>query len=164
MTRRNSAPDVVANVEPATLHSVRGRSLYVTPIRLLLGVAWLVAGRAAGAPATAAVLAFVGGAALTCFTLLNDPRARFRAQLEPQPVPADVSIASPVRQALAATIPSTLGVSVLAALALAAQPTLTAVLGGISAGLGVAGALSALATDPDLLFDPRRKALYRRSR
>jgi hypothetical protein len=145
-----------------TLHSLRDRALYVTPIRVLLGVLWLAAARLAGAPATGAVLAFAGGTFVIVFTLFNDPRSRFLRRGEAREAPADISIASPVRQALHATLPSTVGVSALAAVALAFQPTLSALLGGISAGLGLAGALYGLRADPHLFVDPRSGVVYRR--
>ena len=145
-----------------TLHSLRDRALYVTPIRIVLGALWLGAARLAGAPATGAVLAFAGGAFVIVFTLFNDPRSRFLPRGEAREAPADVSIAGPVRQALHATLPSTAGVSALAAIALVFQPTLTALLGGISAGLGVAGALSAVRADPTLFVEPRSGVVYRR--
>jgi hypothetical protein len=146
-----------------TLHSLRDRALYVTPIRLVLGGLWLGAARLAGAPATGAALAFAGGVFVIVFTLFNDPRSRFLRRREARDAPADVSIAGPVRQALHATLPSTAGVSALAAVALVFQPTLSAVLGGVSAGLGVAGALYALRADPTLLVDPRSGVVYRRT-
>jgi hypothetical protein len=145
-----------------TLHSLRDRALYVTPIRVGLGVLWLVAARIAGAPATGALLAFGGGAFLIVFSLFNDPRARFLRRAEPRPAPAGVEVAPRLTQALGATMPSTVGVSVLAAIAVVPQPTLAAFLGGISAGLGVAGAFSALRADPMLLVEPRTGILYRR--
>jgi hypothetical protein len=145
-----------------TLHSLRDRALLVTPIRLLLGLLWLVAARVAGAPGTGAVLAFGGGAFLIVFSLFNDPRARFVRQEDPRPAPAETAVASPLRQALGATVPSTVGVSALAAVALVPQPTLAAFLGGISAGLGVAGALSAFRADPTLYVEPRSGVVYRR--
>jgi hypothetical protein len=145
-----------------TLHSLRDRALYVTPIRVALGVAWLGAARVAGAPGTGAVLAFAGGAFLIVFTLFNDPRSRFLRRGEARSAPADASVAGPVRQALHATLPSTVGVSALAAVALAFEPTLSAFLGGISTGLGVAGALYALRADPTLYVEPRSGVVYRR--
>lgn len=143
-----------------TVHSARDRSLYVAPIRLGLAACWVVAAIAAGATSTGALLAGAGGAFATVFSLFNDPRSRF-LRGEPVPLPADARLASPVRQALGATIPSTLGVSMLAAIALVFQPVLTALLGGISAGLGIAGALSALRLDPALYVDPRSGVVYR---
>ena len=145
-----------------TLHSLRDRALYVTPIRLVLGVVWLAAARVAGSPATGALLAFVGGAFVIVFTLFNDPRSRFLRRGEAKEAPDDVVVASRIRQALQATLPSTVGVSALAAASLAFQPTLSALLGGISAGLGIAGCLYALRADPTLYVEPRSGVVYRR--
>jgi hypothetical protein len=145
-----------------TLHSLRDRALYVTPIRVVLGAVWLVAARAAGAPGTGALLAFAGGAFVTVFTLFNDPRSRFLRRADPKNAPAGTTVANPVRQALHATLPSTVGVSALAAVSLAFQPTLAALLGGISAGLGMAGALYALRADPSLFVEPKSGVVYRR--
>jgi hypothetical protein len=145
-----------------TLHSLRDRALYVTPIRVVLGVVWLGAARLAGAPGTGAVLAFAGGAFVIVFTLFNDPRSRFLRRGEAASAPVDASVAGAVRQALHATLPSTVGVSALAAVALVFEPTLSAFLGGVSAGLGVAGALYALRADPTLYVEPRSGVVYRR--
>src|SRR5207253_2263550 len=56
--RRRDPLVVAAGRPPVTLHSLRDRALYVTPIRIGLGVLWLAAARIAGAPATGATLAF----------------------------------------------------------------------------------------------------------
>ncbi|HET7137034.1 MAG TPA: hypothetical protein VFI04_01655 [Gaiellaceae bacterium] len=144
------------------LHSLRDRALYVTPIRLGLGLAWVAVARLAGAPAAGSLLAFAGGAFVTVFTLYNDPRARFLPRREPEPAPAGAPVAGRLRQAFAATLPSTAGVSVLAAISLGFQPTLAALLGGVSAGLGLAGGLYALRADPSLYVDPRSGVVYRR--
>ncbi len=145
-----------------TLHSLRDRALYVAPIRVALGVLWLGVARFAGAPGTGALLAFVSGAFVIVFTLFNDPRSRFLRRGDATAAPDDASVASPLCQAFHATLPSTAGVSVLAALAVAFEPTLSALLGGISTGLGVAGALSALRADPTLYVEPRSGVVYRR--
>jgi hypothetical protein len=145
-----------------SLHSLRDRALYVAPIRVVLGAVWLVAARIAGSPATGALLAFAGGTFVIVFTLFNDPRSRFLRRPEAKDAPADAAVASPVRQALHATLPSTVGVSALAAISLAFQPTLSAFLGGISAGLGIAGALYAVRADPALYVEPRSGVVYRR--
>ena len=47
-----------------TLHPVREEQLLAAPVRVLLGVGWLAAARAAGAPSAGALLAFAGGALL----------------------------------------------------------------------------------------------------
>jgi len=144
-----------------TVHSARTRALLVTPIRLALALVWLLAARLAGAPSAGALLAFGCGAFVTAFSLFNDPRRRFLPRDETRPLPAEARVAPPLRQALGATLPSTVGVSVLAAIALAFQPVLTALLGGISLGLAVGGLLAGLRVDPGLYFDPRTGIAYR---
>jgi protein-S-isoprenylcysteine O-methyltransferase Ste14 len=136
--------------------------LYVAPIRIGLGVMWLFLAQAAGATRASAVLAFGGGIFVLVFIAFNDPRTAVMKADEPRPAPADAVYAGPVEQALAATIPSTLGVTVLAAIAIWFQPTLAAILGGISAGLGVAGLLRWWQLPGDLWWDRRTKVLYRR--
>jgi hypothetical protein len=146
-----------------TVHSLRSRTLGVIPIRLALGLLLLLAARLAGAPSTGALLAFVSGVVAITFLLFNDPRARFvPARAEPVPLPLDAEVAPLWRQALAATLPSTVGLAVLALVTLVPQPTLTALLAGVCAGLGVAAALSLPRSDPDLFVDPRTEILYRR--
>ena len=66
------------------------------------------------------------------------------------------------RQALAATLPSTAGLTVLALITLVPQPTLTALLAGVCAGLGVAAALALPRLDPALYVDPKSEIVYRR--
>jgi hypothetical protein len=145
-----------------TLHSARDRQLLVAPIRIGLGLLWVIAALLAGAPATTALVGFAGGAFVIVFFVFNDPRARFRRPPDPVAAPTDARVASRRRQALQATLPSTVGVSILAAIAVVPSPALAAFLGGISAGLGVAGALRAARTDPALYVDPRRGIVYRR--
>ena len=97
------------------------------------------------------------------FLLFNDPRARFdpperrRSSLLPTP-------GSPAlwRQALAATLPSTFGVTVLALIALVPRPTLAALLAGVCAGLGVARRSRSRASSPTLYVDPQSRLVYRR--
>lgn len=144
------------------LHSVRGRALYVAPIRIGLGVLWLVLARLAGARDATALLGFGGGIFVMVFVAFNDPRAAFLRDRDPQPAPPDAVYAGVWQQALAAMLPSTVGVSILAAAALAWRPALTALLGGVSAGLGVAGLLYAFRADPALWIDRRAKVVYRR--
>ena len=135
--------------------------MLVAPIRLALGVLWLAAARLAGAGSTPALLAFATGAVGFLFLAFNDPRSAFLTRAEPQPVPAGATVAGPLRQALQATLPSTAGVSVLAAIAVVPVPVLAAFLGGISAGIGVGGLAAAPRIDPALLVDPRTGAVYR---
>jgi hypothetical protein len=153
---------VGAMVPTLTVHSLRDRALYVTPIRLGLGLVWVLAARFAGAPAQGAMLAFVGGTFLIVFLLMNDPRSRFLKRPAAVELPPGAHVAPRLHQALHALLPSTAGVSVLAALVVVPRPILAALLGGISAGLGVAGAFYALRADPALYADPKTNTLYRR--
>jgi hypothetical protein len=144
------------------LHSVRWRAVYVAPVRLGLAVVWFFAARLAGLERASDVLAFGGGIFVIVFVAFNDPRMGFVRAAEPEPAPAGATRAGPLEQALAATLPSTVGVSALAAASLAWEPVLTALLGGVSAGLGIAGLLYAVRADPSLWFDPKTKTVYRR--
>ena len=146
-----------------TVHSLRNRTLGVIPIRLVLGLLLFLAARLAGAPSTGSLLAFVSGVVAITFLLFNDPRARFVPErAEPVPLPSNAEPAPLWRQTLSATLPSTVGLAVLALITLVPQPTLTALLAGVCAGLGVAAALSLPRIDPGLFVDPRTEILYRR--
>jgi hypothetical protein len=146
-----------------TLHSLRDRTIGVIPIRVALGLLLLGASVLAGAADGVALLAFVVGMFGLVFVLFNDPRARFLGgQVEPLPLPANAEVASRPRQALAASVPSTVGVAVLACIALVAQPTLAALLAGVEGGLGVAALLSLGRIDAGLYVDPRSNVVYRR--
>jgi hypothetical protein len=146
-----------------TVESVRLRLLLIAPLRLVLSIVFLAAARAAGGATGATLLAFAAGAFAMAFLVPNDPRARFRrAPGEPADLPADASVAPAWRHALHAALPSTVGVSVLAAVTLAFQPTLTALLAGILAGLGLAAAYSVYGMDGRLYVDPRRGELFRK--
>lgn len=146
-----------------TVESVRLRLLLVAPLRLLLSIVFLAAARAAGGTSGATLLAFAAGAFAMAFLVPNDPRTRFRkAPGEPAELPADASVAPAWLHALHASLPSTVGVSILAAVTLAFQPTLTALLAGILAGLGLAAAVRAHAIDGSLYVDPRGGELFRK--
>ena len=144
------------------LHSLRDRALLVAPIRIVLGAVWVVAAIAVGAGRGPALLAAASAALILVFVAFNDPRARFLKGSDPVDAPADASVAPWFEQALRATLPSTVGVSVLAAIALATQPVLAAFLGGVSVGLGAAAVLAAALQDPSLYVDPRTGTVYRR--
>lgn len=145
------------------VQSLRLRLALVAPIRLALGAGWLVAARVAGAAPGPAYAAFGIGAVAVAFVALNDPRARLLRR-DPQPVPDGVAVALDPRwrHALSAVFPSTVGLSVLAAIATSLQPVLAALLGGASAGLGIAAALTLPSVDPGLLVDARTTVVYRR--
>lgn len=146
-----------------TVESLRLRLLLVAPLRLVLSAALLVAANVVAAGSRAALLVFVGGAFGVAFLAWTDPRARFLpASGEPAALPADASVAPAWLHAVHASFPSTVGVSILAAVALAVQPTLTALLAGVLAGLGIAALVAAYGIDPRLYLEPRTRALFRR--
>jgi hypothetical protein len=146
-----------------TVESLRLRLLLVGPLRLVLSGAFLVAARAAGSSSRPALLAFVGGAFGVAFLAWSDPRARFRAASgEPVELPAEASVAPAWLHAVHASLPSTVGVSILAAIALVFELTLTALLAGVLAGLGVAALVAAYGIDSRLYLDPRTRAVFRR--
>jgi len=125
------------------LQSIRRRAALVIPIRAGLGIVWLVAAIVAGAGAQPALIGFVIGALGCAFALLNDPRSRLlHGKREPSPYPDDGVLDSALRHIWTALLPSTLGVNILAAVAIVPQPELTAILGGVSAGLGLAALIA----------------------
>ena len=146
-----------------TLHSLRDRALGVAPVRLALGVLLLAVARVAGAAAAPALLAFAVGVLGIVVVLFNDPRTHFlRRDAAPLGWPPGATVAPLWRQALAATLPSTVGVTALALVACAFRPTLGALLAGVCAGLGIGALVSLTRVDPSLYVDPKSDVLYRR--
>ena len=146
-----------------TVQSLRRRAQLVIPVRFGLGLLALGAARVAGAATGPALLAFVLGLLGITFTIFNDPRARFlRRDVEPEALPPDSVLASPGRHLLAAMLPSTVGVTVLAAIAVVPRPVLAALLGGVCAGLGLAALFSLGRLDPSLFVEPKSGLVYRR--
>jgi hypothetical protein len=146
-----------------TVESIRLRLLLIGPIRLVLAIVLLVAARAAGGSSTGTLVAFAAAALAMAFLLPNDPRARFRrAQDEPAELPADACVAPVWQHAAHAALPSTVGVTVLAAVILPFRPTLAALLAGILAGLGLAALYAAYGYDDRLYVEPRRQLVFRK--
>lgn len=145
------------------VESIRLRLLLVAPLRLVLGLIFLGAARAAGGHSAGTFLAFAAGAFAMAFLVPNDPRARFRRVSEgPGVLPTDARIAPAWLHAVHAAVPSTVGVSGLAALALAFQPALSGFLAGILVGLGFAAGLALYRMDNGLYLDPRTRTVFRR--
>jgi hypothetical protein len=118
----------------------RTRLLLITLIRIALGVAMLFVTFAGDARPRTLGLAFLVGAIFVAFAALADRRALLlREQKEPEPLPDGFARDSNWRVALMAAFPSTVGLAVLSAIALAAgNDVLGATLAGGVAGLGVA--------------------------
>jgi hypothetical protein len=95
---------------------------------------------ATGTRSDSSVLAFVVGTGVVAFAALADRRGLLlRGDVDPEPLPADAEHEATWRSVASAAYPSTLGVSVLAVVALVAgKGILAALLGGVVAGLGVA--------------------------
>jgi hypothetical protein len=126
-------------------------------------VGWLLAAQAASSSGGSTVIAFAAGAFAIVFLASNDPRARFgRGSGEAAQLPADAQVAPAWLHAVHAAFPSTVGVTVLAAVALAFQPMLTALCAGFLAGLGIAALAAARATDGRLYLEPRQRVVFRR--
>ena len=113
---------------PLRLQSIRDRTLLVTPVRLGLGLVWAVVAQPAGADAGPAWLAFFVAVFLTAAVLIADPRSRLAELKDPVEAPPGAEVDRPLRQAVSALLPSTVVVNVLAAVALAREPLLTALL------------------------------------
>jgi len=118
----------------------RSRLLLITLIRIALGVAMLFATFAGDARPRSLGLAFLVGAIFVAFAALADRRAvLLRRDSEPEPLPNGFVRDPNWRVALMATFPSTIGLAVLSAIALATgNEVLGAMLAGGIAGLGIA--------------------------
>jgi len=112
----------------------------VAPIRFVLPAAGVTAAAVTGS-GEAVALGFALGAAATAVAVLADPRRRFFGDLPADlpPPPVAVPYEEWWRTVLAATVPSTVGLAVLAGIALAFSAVLAAFLAGGLAGLGIAG-------------------------
>lgn len=145
------------------VESLRLRLLLIGPLRLALSILWVVAARADGARSDATLLAFVAGAFASAFLVANDPFIRFRkATGSAAELPADATVAPAWLHVFHAAIPSTIGVSVLAAITLLFQPALTGLLAGLLAGMGVVALLAVYGIDGRLYLDPRTGGVFRR--
>ena len=107
--------------------------------------------------------ASAAGAFASAFLVTNDPFARFRkAPDKVAELPVGSSVAPAWRHVVHAALPSTVGVSVLAAIALLFQPALTALLAGLLAGMGVASLVAVYGMDGRLYLDPRTGGVFRK--
>jgi hypothetical protein len=122
---------------PALIET-RAQALSIAVIRLVLAAAGLAAAVAAGARAGAAAALFLAGAVILFVAVLGGRRRRlvwFRLD-EAESLARPGSLESRGRSALRAAYPSTIGLTVLVAIAAWPQPGLAALLAGILAGLG----------------------------
>ena len=128
---------------PPLVAASRTRLALVTPLRLALGVVVLGVALAEGAVSDSALAAFGLGAAFSAFAIAGDRRALLVGRDPPAPLPDDARLAPAWRTALDAALPSTVGVAVLAAIALViGQQVLAALLGGAEAGMALVGGIA----------------------
>jgi hypothetical protein len=130
----------------APLLDLRRYSLPIVPIRLLLGLLFLGASRVAGLEPGPSARLFGLGVFLFALAMLTSRRRRLfwvRAR-EATPIDARAPIADWPWTIARSTFPSTLAVTALAALALPLNSALTALLGGVLAGMGVVSGVFAV--------------------
>jgi hypothetical protein len=122
-----------------TLARISRQALLVAPVRLALGLAGLLLSFLLGERATPALLAFALGTFGMAFAVVADRRGGiFAPRSDPEPAPEDASLESALELVRHAVLPSTVGVTVLAAIAFAAgQNGLAALLSGALAGMGL---------------------------
>ena len=113
--------------------SLRARVL--APIRGGLSAIAVVAAVLVGASPENALLAWAFGAFMVSIVLAGDPRGR--RTTAPEPLPADAIPESWAQIARTDVFPSTVGVALLAAAALAFDPVLAGVLAGILGGMAL---------------------------
>jgi hypothetical protein len=120
---------------------VRAHALLIVPVRFALGIAGLAGAWLRGVSVGAGLGLFGLGAGLFLFMMLTSRRRRLFWHRVGEAQPADP--ARPVedwpRTLARASFPSTIAVSALTAIALAANPGLAAVTAGILGGMGVGG-------------------------
>ncbi len=121
------------------LVEARPQALLIAVTRLALGIGGLAATTARGVDPGPAVGLFAFGALILLLTVYGGDRRR-RTALKlgtPDPLPADARIESRSHALVRAAYPSTIGLTVLTAVALWPRPDLAAFLAGILGGLGV---------------------------
>ena len=115
----------------------------VAAIRFALGIAFIVASTLSSLDGGPAVVAAIAGALLLTMIALGQRSRAVSADLgDALPIPVDARFDPGWVEILLACIPSTVGVSAMAALALAFSPALCAVLGGVLLALGGLAAVS----------------------
>jgi hypothetical protein len=138
-----AAADATADVNERSgapaLVEARQQALLIAVLRGLLATAGVVASIARGVHLGPALGLAIFGAALVLLSIYGGGRpARSRARFaNPEPAPADAQMQSRWRGLAEAAYPSTIGLTVLTAIALWPQPPLAAFLAGILAGLAV---------------------------
>jgi hypothetical protein len=130
----------------APLVDLRRFSLPIAPLRVLLGFVFLGASRLAGIDAAPSARLFGLGAFLFALAMLTTRRRRLfwvRAA-EATPIDAAAPVGDWAWTIARSTFPSTLATCALAAVAIPLNPALTALLGGVLAGMGIVSGVFAV--------------------
>jgi hypothetical protein len=159
-------PAGTGEAEELRLAPALAGQLLVAPVRLAAGLVGLVAALLRGLDGGPALVAFALGALGFAVVMLSAERYFLQVE-EPDPLPAGATVQSLGETLRAAVWPSTVGVSVLLVVAVAANPTLAALLAGVLAGMGIAALFGAGQTylsqrtlGGRLLVDRTRKQVY----
>ena len=125
------------------LVEARANALLSVPVRGALALAGLAGARALGVALGPALGLFAFGTGLVLFPLLTSRRRRlfWAAVAEATPLDGPASVESRLRTTIRAAYPSTIGLTILMAIALAADPELAAFLAGTLAALGLGAAI-----------------------
>ena len=141
-----TAPELTERPGAPVLAEARPQALLIATVRLVLAAAGVAAAVAFGLARGPAAALFACGVGLLFLAVYGGDRRRRSALrfADAEPVPADARIESRARALGRAAYPSTIGLTVLTAIALWPQPALAALLAGVLGGLGgvsIAGAL-----------------------
>jgi hypothetical protein len=134
-----TAAEVGKHQGAPVLVEARAQALLIAALRLALAAGGVGAAVARGVDRGPAAGLVAFGAGLVLFSVYAGGRPQ-RAALrfgDPEPAPEGARVESRARALARATYPSTIGLTVLTAIALWPQPPLAAFLAGILAGLGV---------------------------
>jgi hypothetical protein len=159
-------PARTGEAEELRLAPALAGQLLVAPVRLGLGLLGLLGALLRGLDGGPALIAFALGALGFAVVLLSGERYFLQVE-EPDPAPAGATIQSWRETVRSAVWPSTVGVTGLLVVALAANPTLAALLAGVLAGMGLAALLTAGQTAASeralggrMLVDRKHKQVY----
>jgi len=125
------------------VYRVTHQRLVLSTIRMGLAAVAFAGAIGAGADPAAAAVGLALGAAICVLALVTDRRWLLLGKPSAEPLPADVRRAPLARAVADGMLPSTVGVTVLAAASLVFEPILTAILAGILAGMGIVSLVSA---------------------
>jgi hypothetical protein len=124
---------------PPTLRRIVDRLVFVAPLRFALAALCAALAWVAGADPSVLLVSFALGCIGFAGVVLTDRRAVLLGQRVRAPAPEDARYTGRWPTAVGACVPSSVGLTVLALVALVVNATLTALLAGGIAGLGLAG-------------------------